>query len=104
MPPIVAVVFALMFAAIIAWLVSVHLVLRRVQRAHPELYEDMGRPHVILNNTPQNNGPVLSLILGRGYRGLQDPVLERLGDRARIVFFAACVLIVAFPVAAVTLK
>jgi hypothetical protein len=93
MTPLVAFIFALAFMAIIAWLYSVQSVLRRLQHAHPDLYEDMGRPHIVSNNTPENNGPVLSFVLGRKYRELGDPILEKLGDRARIVFFVASIMI-----------
>jgi len=86
--------FAVMFGTTVAWLVLLHLVLRRVERAHPDVYDSMGRPNVIMNNTPRNNGPALRFVLDRRYRTLEDPVLNRLGDLARLAFFASTTLMI----------
>ncbi len=53
---------------------------------HPETYEAMGKPSLIMNNSIPNNISFIKFLYGRHWRKLNDEGLATLGN-AMLVFF-----------------
>lgn len=49
---------------------------RHLKRSHPETWEALGSPLIILNNTPKNNILTLKFLLGSSHRTLNDVKLN----------------------------
>ena len=100
--------FGLLFpvlAALIIWyLVQVRRVEKRLKISHPEKYSELGEPHLIWNNSIRNNFRFLGFLRDKDYLRLNDPDLENLCHSCGIAFVlssAALVLMVVLLVGAV---
>src|SRR5688572_6328194 len=68
--------FCVLFAAAILWLVLVVWVFRRLRVGHPAVFEAVGKPDLIFNNTPRTNWLFLKFLYGREWQGLGDSTLS----------------------------
>jgi hypothetical protein len=86
--------FFVLCAGVVVWFVLVarlHWLLRRRQ---PEVFDSLGRPTLILNNTVGNGWAFLRFLLGGHFRKIDDPAIVRLCRFMRVFFFVYCVLFV----------
>jgi hypothetical protein len=73
-------------AGVLCWLVlGVHL-LRILRRDHPDVYEALGSPGLLLNNTPSNSWAFLKFLFSSEARRLANPRLLRLCLTGRVLF------------------
>ena len=72
------ILFAVLFGMVIAWFVLIKLLLNRLEVAHPQKYESMGRPALFLRNNIATGWATTKFLLGRQYRFLNDSYLSKL--------------------------
>jgi hypothetical protein len=62
---------------------------------HPEKYEAMGRPTLIMNNSISNNLSFMRFLFRREWRALNDHRLAALGNSMLVFFVAYTVVFIA---------
>ncbi|MGY1528729.1 hypothetical protein [Luteimonas sp. A649] len=77
----------ILFGMVIVWFVLIKLLFNRLERAHPQKYEAMGRPSLFLRNSIAGGWATLKFLVAREHKALNDGHLSRLSD-AMLVFFA----------------
>jgi hypothetical protein len=60
------------------------LFLRRLRREYPEVWESLGRPTLIINNSPRNSLASLKYLFAAQYRELPDDGFVRYCDFLRM--------------------
>lgn len=83
--------FSVLFAAILAWFALAARMFRLLRQDHREVYESLGSPSLVLNNSVRNGWLSLRFLMSGDYREVNDHRVRRLGDVMR-VFFVAYVL------------
>jgi hypothetical protein len=83
---------AVLFAMVITWFVLIKLLFNRLERAHSQKYEAMGRPSLFLRNNIATGFTTLKFLLAREHRPLKDNYLSKLSD-SMLVFFAIYLLL-----------
>jgi len=81
------VLFAVLFGMVVVWFVLIKLLCIRLETAHPQKYEAMGRPSPFLRNNIATGWATMKFLFAREHRTLNDPYLSKLSD-AMLVFFA----------------
>lgn len=56
----------------VAYLAQTWRLFSRLEACHAPVYEALGKPHLLFNNTPRNNVVVLSWLWRRRYEALED--------------------------------
>ncbi len=84
--------FPVFFGMVIVWFVLIKLLFNRLERAHPQKYEAMGRPSLFLRNHIAGSWATLKFLVGREHRALNDRYLSKLSD-AMLIFFAVYLLL-----------
>ena len=79
--------FVLLVGMVLVWFVLVKLLFNRLEAAHPQRYEEMGRPSLFLRNSPAAGWALLKFLMAREHRSLGDGYLSRLSD-AMLAFLA----------------
>ncbi|WP_330970505.1 hypothetical protein, partial [Lysobacter sp. A3-1-A15] len=79
--------FPVLFGMVLVWFVLVKLLFNRLEQAHPQTYEAMGRPSLFLRNSPAGVIAMLKFLVRREHRALSDGGLSKLSD-AMLVFLA----------------
>lgn len=82
---LIAFVFVTWFGPGAVLVVALHLVTVRLRRAHPSIYEDLGRPHLFLNNRAMSGRDFRPFLFGRA-GSMRDPVLARLARVVKIAY------------------
>lgn len=77
--------FFALLGIVLAWFVLVKLLFTRLERAHPEKYESMGKPSLFWRNSPAGAFAMLKFLVAREHRSLNDSYLSKLSD-AMLVF------------------
>lgn len=80
------VLFAVLFGMVVVWFVLIKLLCNRLEAAHPQKYEAMGRPSLFLRNNIVTVWATMKFLFAREHRTLNDPYLSKLSD-AMLVFF-----------------
>jgi hypothetical protein len=83
-----AILFSVLVVSAITWLILILRLFHILRTRHAEIYDTLGRPSLILNNTIRNNFTTLRFLLGGHFRQLRDPELLRLGAFMQILFYA----------------
>ncbi len=78
--------FALLFGMVIVWFVLIKMLFNRLESAHPQKYEAMGRPSLFLRNNIEGGWKTLKFLVTREHKALNDSYLSKLSD-AMLVFF-----------------
>jgi hypothetical protein len=86
------VIFPILFGMVFVWFVLVKLLFNRLESAHPDKYESMGRPSLFLRNNSATVWATLKFIIGREHRVLGDSYLSRLSD-FMLIFFVIYLLL-----------
>lgn len=80
------VLFATLFGMVLVWFVLVKLLFNRLEAAHPQKYEAMGRPSLFFRNSPAGVWAMLKFLVAREHRALGDSYLSKLSD-GMLIFF-----------------
>lgn len=79
---------------VLVWFALCKVLFNRLERAHPQKYEAMGRPSLILRNNLANNWSFLKFLARREYVALSDTFLTKLCAAMRVYFVVYGVLFV----------
>ena len=80
--------FALQVVGTLAYFVIVAKLLRRLRSDHPAVFESLGSPSLIANNTPKNSMLFLRWLWRRDYTDLGNPGTVSAASTVRIMLVA----------------
>lgn len=84
-------VFVVLFVTlgflILVWFWKITQFFSYLRENHPEEYQRMGEPTLVLNNTPKNNIAFLRFVLGNKSAALGDLELKRHCKILRVIFY-----------------
>jgi len=80
------VMFGVLFFSVFVWFFLCYRLFKILETRHPEKYESMGKPSLIINNSLSSNITFMKFLFKREWRELGDSVLAKLG-KAMLVFF-----------------
>ena len=81
-----------LFVMVIVWFVLIKLLFNRLEQAHPEKYEAMGKPSLFLRNNIATGLATFKFLAARQHRSLNDRYLSKLSD-AMLVYFSVYLLL-----------
>ncbi|TBR40407.1 MULTISPECIES: hypothetical protein [Dyella] len=84
--------FDLLLGMVVVWFVLIKLLFNRLEAAHPQKYEAMGRPSLVLRNNIATGWATLKFLVAREHRLLNDNYLSKLSD-AMLVYFLIYLLL-----------
>ena len=84
--------FSVLFGMVVVWFVLIKMLFNRLEVAHPQKYEAMGRPSLFLRNNIATGWATMKFLFAREHRSLNDSYLSKLSD-AMLVFFAIYLLL-----------
>jgi hypothetical protein len=93
-----ALVFFILVVSVVFGLAMHSRLLRDMRSRHPGVWESLGRPTLVVNNTISNGLAVQRFLWRKEYEALGDPEFERLARRLRtfgicyLIFFAAVIV------------
>ncbi len=102
MPKSVLVLLVLSVLTLFILVVVLHSkLLQQLKRRHPETWESLGSPTLLLNNSMANAARLLRFVHGKHYRELHDDELNRIarGLRAIELAYVAAFLLMALGLA-----
>lgn len=79
-------VFGVLFCSVFVWFFLCYRLFKILETRHPEKYESMGKPSLIMNNSLSSNIKFMKFLFKREWRELDDSGLEKLGI-SMLVFF-----------------
>ena len=88
LPPAVPII---LLGIVAAWFVLIKLLFNRLEAAHPQKYDEMGRPSLFLRNSMATNWATLKFLVSREHRPLNDSYLSKLSD-VMLAFFTVYLL------------
>lgn len=89
MPKAVLVLLVLAVLTLFMLVVVLHSkLLQQLKRRHPETWESLGSPTLLLANSMANSVRLLRFVHGKRYRELHDDELNRLASGLRAIEFA----------------
>ena len=71
-PASIVILFAALVIGIVVYLIQMARLLGRLGKRHPQVYESLGSPSLLLNNTPRNNLLVLGWLWRSEFDSLGD--------------------------------
>jgi len=80
------ILFGLLFASVFVWAALCYWLFKRLETQHPEKYEAMGKPSLIMNDSLSNNIYFMKFLFKREYNDLNDPSITRLAQFMRVFF------------------
>lgn len=87
MKEVFPVVFGILFCSVFVWFFLCYRLFKILETRHPEKYESMGKPSLIMNNSISSNITFMKFLFKREWKELDDTGLELLG-RSMLVFIA----------------
>jgi hypothetical protein len=93
-----ALVFFILMIAVVVSLALHHHFLREMRERHPEVWESLGRPTLVLNNTGSNCFAIPRFLWRKDYEVLDDPEFARLAvflrtfNIAYLIFFGGILI------------
>jgi len=81
-----AVLFVIGMLMIICALAATQIAFARLRRFAPTIWEELGRPHLMFNNTPGHSRCWFMFIVRRRYRSVKDPVVRGIAVFLQIVY------------------
>jgi hypothetical protein len=79
MKEVFPILFGVLFIAIFVWFFLCNKMFKTLALRHPEKYEAMGKPSLIMNNSLSNNVSFIKFLFKREWRDLNDPSVTSLG-------------------------
>jgi hypothetical protein len=83
-----AVVLVVQFVGTIGYLLLIASLFRRLKASHTTVWESLGSPSLIMNNSPRNNLRVLRWLWAKGYLDLGDSETVDLAGTVRTLLLA----------------
>ena len=81
------IIFGILFCSVFIWFFLCYRLFNILETRHPEKYESMGKPSLIMNNSLSGNIAFLKFLFKREWRDLDDSGLAVL-SKSMLVFFA----------------
>ena len=81
------VLFSLLMILCVTGFIFHYIFLKRMKMKFPEIWQELGKPTLFLNNTIQNGLRVQKFLIRREYRTLSDENFIRFCDRLRLFGF-----------------
>lgn len=78
---------AALFCLIFIWFFLCYRLFKILETRHPEKYESMGKPSLIMNNSLSTNYTLMKFLFKREWRGFDDSGLATLG-KSMLVFIS----------------
>ena len=69
-----------LFGMVLVWFVLIKMLFNRLERAHPQKYESMGRPSLFLRNNIESGLATMKFLFAREHRKMGDGYLSKLCD------------------------
>lgn len=82
------ILFGVLIFSVLVWFFLCTRLFRSLAARHPEKYESMGKPSLIMNNSPSSNIAFMKFLFRGEWRALGDPGLSSL-SRLMVVLFVA---------------
>jgi hypothetical protein len=96
------IIFGILFCSVFVWFYLCNRMFKILRTRHPEKYEAMGKPGLIMNNSLSNNISFMKFLFKREWQELNDAGLASLGKGMLIfcVIYLALFLglLVGFPI------
>lgn len=86
--------FPILGIMVAIWLVQVSRLFTYLRENHPIEYQKIGKPSLIMNNTPQNNMLFLKFVLGKRHLKLNDDMLVKKCGFLQRHFYSTAVLFI----------
>jgi hypothetical protein len=83
MKEIFPLVFGVLFVSVFVWFGLCMRLFKLLETRHPEKYNAMGRPSLIMNNSLSNNISFMKFLFKQEYRELNDHSIQKLGQVMR---------------------
>lgn len=97
----------LLVGMVVVWFVLINRLCNRLESAHPEKYQAMGRPGLFLRQSLESDWHLFKFLFAREHRKLGDDYLSKLSDvmlawfiTHLLIFGAFCILVMTSPQAA----
>ncbi len=87
MNQIFPVIFGILFCSVFVWFFLCHRLFKILETRHPEKYESMGKPSLIMNNSLSTNITFMKFLFKREWRDIDDQGLTSL-SKSMLAFFA----------------
>ena len=87
MEEVIPILFGILFCSVLVWFVLCIRLFKILETRHPEKYESMGKPSLIMNNSLSSNMTFMKFLFKREWRELEDSGLAML-CKSMLVFFA----------------
>jgi len=90
--------FGSLFVMVIIWFALCMKLFKILRNRHPGIYEDMGEPSLLANNTFANNIGLVKYLFKRKWSTLNDSELEKLSNVMLVywcVYFASFISFIA---------
>ncbi len=81
------IMFGILFCSVFVWFFLCYRLFKILETRHPEKYESMGKPSLIMNNSLSSNITFMKFLFKREWRDLDDSGLATL-SKSMLVFFA----------------
>jgi hypothetical protein len=89
------ILFGVLFCAVLLWFFLCHRMFVILRTRHPEKFEAMGKPSLIMNNSFSNNLSFMKFLFKMEWQDLNDESVATLG-KSMLVFFALYVILFMF--------
>ncbi len=80
--------FGILFCSVLVWFFLCYQLFKILETRHPEKYESMGKPSLIMNNSLSSNITFMKFLFKSEWRELNDNGLALL-SKSMLVFFCA---------------
>ena len=87
MKKVFPIMFGILFCLALVWLFLCYRLFKILETRHPEKYQSMGQPTLMINNTLLTNIALIKFLFKREWRDLDDSELTTL-SKAMLVLFA----------------
>ena len=64
--------FGILFCSVLVWFILCHRFFKILETRHPEKYESMGKPSLIMNNSISNNLSFMKFIFRKEWKQIND--------------------------------
>jgi hypothetical protein len=79
MKEVFLILFGVLFISVFVWFFLCNKMFKKLALKHPEKYEAMGKPSLIMNNSLSNNISFMKFLFKREWRDLNDQSVASLG-------------------------
>ncbi len=91
MKEVFPIMFVILFCSVFVWFFLCYRLFKILETRHPEKYDSMGKPSLIMNNSLSTNITFMKFLIKREWQGLNDSGLALL-SKSMLVFFVIYML------------